>query len=129
MKPGVSDALVGQVDLIASFATLTGRALDAASSPDSRDVLPALLGASPEGREWLVTQAGGLSVVAGRWRYIEPRGGPRRNPDTNVEVGNDAEPQLYDTEADPGETRNLGSEQPEKVKELAALLARVRERR
>ena len=46
-----------------------------------------------------------------------------------MELGNDAEPQLYDTEADPGETRNLAVEQPEKVKELAALLARVRERK
>jgi arylsulfatase A-like enzyme len=126
VKPGVSDALVGQVDLIASFATLTGRTLDAASAPDSRDVLPALLGTSPRGREWLVTQAGALSVVAGRWKYIEPRQGERRAANTNVELGNDPAPQLYDTEADPGETRNLAAEHPERVKELAALLARVR---
>ena len=88
--------------------------------------LPALLGQTRHGREWIVTQAGALSVVAGTWKYIEPRRGPRLDVNTNTELGNDPEPQLYDTDADPGETRNLARVQPAKLKELAGLLARVR---
>ncbi|MFO1530238.1 MAG: hypothetical protein U1F77_11045 [Kiritimatiellia bacterium] len=40
MQPGTSDALVCHVDLLASFATLTGQALPASAGPDTLDVLP-----------------------------------------------------------------------------------------
>ena len=48
VKPGVSDALVGQVDFLASFAALTGQALAREDAPDSLDVLGALLGDVPD---------------------------------------------------------------------------------
>ena len=43
VKPGVSDALVCQVDFAATFAARTGQAFDAKTSPDSQNILPALL--------------------------------------------------------------------------------------
>ena len=46
VKPGESDALIGQVDLLASFAALTGQSLDDDAGLDSLNVLPALLGKS-----------------------------------------------------------------------------------
>lgn len=123
---GVSVALVGQIDFVASLAALTGRSVPAGAAPDSQNVLPALLGKSREGREWLVEQAGPLSIVKGRWKYIEPRDGPRVAVNTNTELGNDPGPQLFDLRADPGERRNLASARQRELRELEALLARIR---
>jgi hypothetical protein len=50
VKPAVSAALVCQIDLLASLATLVGRKLGADDAPDSVDVLTTLLGTSATGR-------------------------------------------------------------------------------
>ena len=123
---GVSDALVSQIDLFASLATLTGSRLGEADAPDSQDVLPALLGTSRTARADFVEQATGLSVRQGPWKYIEPNDRPAMNTNTNTELGNSRAPQLYDLSADPGERTNLAERHPEKVAELQALLDRVR---
>ncbi|MFN3407974.1 MAG: sulfatase-like hydrolase/transferase [Limisphaerales bacterium] len=52
----VSGALVSQTDLLASFAALTGQPLPMDAGPDSQNILPALLGQSPQGRTHLVNQ-------------------------------------------------------------------------
>jgi arylsulfatase A-like enzyme len=126
VKPGTSDALVSQVDLLASFAALAGQPVSGAAPIDSENVLPALLGTSKNGRTLLVEQAATLALRQGSWKYIAPGKGPRINQNTNIELGNDPEPQLYDLAADPGERRNLASERPEKVRELAAMLEKIR---
>jgi arylsulfatase A-like enzyme len=127
VKPGVSSALVGQVDLLASLAALTGQTLQANEGPDSVDVLNALVGTSETGREHLVEQAGTLSLLAGSWKLIAPSQGPAFAPDTSTELGNDPQPQLYELTADPGERRNVAAEHPAVVRELSERLARVRE--
>ena len=126
VKPGVSDALVSQVDLIASFAAWTGQKLAPADAPDSVDVMPALLGRAPRGRAHLVEQAGGLALRAGQWKYIEPSNRAKVSANTNTELGNDTAPQLYDLAADPGETRNVADLHQDRVKEMAAVLAQIR---
>jgi arylsulfatase A-like enzyme len=126
VKAGISDALISHVDLLASFATLAGQALATEDSPDSLDVLPALLGESSTGREHLVEHAGALSILKGPWKFIEPGKGPRVLADTRIETGKSLEPQLYNVVDDPGETRNLAAEQPERVQELGALLEKLR---
>ena len=127
VKPGVSDALVDQVDFLASFAALTGQALARDDAPDSFDVRGALLGTSPTGRDSLVEQGGALSLIAGRWKLISPREGPKVHPETAIELGNDPQPQLYDLSVDLGERQNVAAEHPEVVRELSARLARIRE--
>jgi len=142
VKPAVSDALVSQVDLIASFAALVGpppsgsargdytRGTADRSEPGARDsenVLPALLGTSKTARTVLVEQAGSLSLRQGRWKYIAPSQGPRVQQNTNTELGNDPGPQLYDLAADKGERTNLATTRPEKVRELADLLDAIRQ--
>jgi len=129
VKPGVSDALVSQMDFPATFAALTGQPLAEADAPDSFNVLPALLGDSPAGREHLVEHAGTLALREGAWKYIEPKPGAKRNPMSRVEQGTDPEPQLYNLATDPGETRNLAAGQPEKTAALAARLTKIREDR
>jgi arylsulfatase A-like enzyme len=126
VRPGVSDALVGQVDFLASFAALVGQALAREDGPDSHDVLGALVGTSPTGRDELVEQAGTLSIVSGRWKLISPSDGPRMSVHTNTELGNDPQPQLYDLSADLGEQRNVAGEHPEVVRDLTARVDRIR---
>ena len=126
VKPGVSAALMSQVDLLASFAALTGQKLAPADAADSVDHLSALLGTSATGRTQLVESAGGLALRQGQWKYIEPNKRQKINKETNTELGNDTVPQLYDLSADPGETRNLAPEQPARVQSMTAELDAIR---
>ena len=126
VKPGVSGALVSQVDFLASFAALTGQALGSADGPDSLDTMAAFLGTSPTGRHELILQAGGQALRVGQWKYMEPSKRNRLSKETNIELGNDAEPQLYDLAKDPGEMRNLAGTNPDKVKEMDAVLGAIR---
>jgi arylsulfatase A-like enzyme len=125
VKPGVSSALLCHVDLMASFAAFTGRTLPANAAPDSSNVLPALLGESNAGRDHLVEHASVLSLRRGPWKLIPAGKGPKLNRNTNSETGNDPQPQLYDLASDPGETRNVTAEHPEKVRELTELLEKI----
>jgi arylsulfatase A-like enzyme len=126
IAPGVSEALVSQVDFPASFAALTGQRFDATTAPDSENLLPALLGESPRGRETLVEHAGSLALRHGEWKWIEKGKGARRIASTNTELGNDPDGQLYHLADDLGETKNLASQYPEKVRELAGKLEAIR---
>ena len=59
-----SDALISQVDLLATFAALAGATVPA-SARDSLNVAPALLGKSPSARQTLVEHAGALALIEG----------------------------------------------------------------
>ena len=117
IKPGKSDALVCQVDLLASLAALTGQKLPEDAGQDSVNVLPALLGESPKGRDVLIEQAGKLSIRKGSWKYISP--GPKAKPSAPGE--------LYNLADDLAETRNLAADKPEIVAELRETLAKIRD--
>jgi arylsulfatase A-like enzyme len=114
----LSDALVCHVDFLASFAALTGQKLASGEGPDSRNVLPALLGQSQAGRDQLVEHASVLALRDGSWKYIDPGTGPKRNAATNTELGNDPTGQLYDLAGDLGETNNLLRAQPDRSRKL-----------
>ncbi|MDZ4801080.1 MAG: arylsulfatase [Bryobacteraceae bacterium] len=109
VKAGKSDALVSQIDLLASFATLTGQTLSADAAPDSFDVLPALLGESPAGREMLIEQSSKIGIRAGRWKLIAANNLKQK-------------PELYDLVADLAETKDLAEANPAKVRELEGML-------
>lgn len=126
VKPGVSDALVSQVDFLASFAALTSQTLLREAGPDSMNVLPALLGESKQARDTLVEQARALSLRQGKWKLIEPNAGPAIQQNTNTEMGTGAEPQLYDVGADPSEKQNLAAQHPERVQQMTAMLNKIR---
>jgi arylsulfatase A-like enzyme len=113
IKPGVSDALVSQIDLHASLAALVG--VNLAQPRDSQNILPALLGESATGRSTSVADASTRSLRQGPWKLIPPRQGPARLATTNTETGSHPAPQLYNLSTDPGETQNLANTQPERI--------------
>jgi arylsulfatase A-like enzyme len=125
VKPGVSDALVGQIDLLRSFAALTRQTVASGDAPDSLDMLSTLTGQSRADRPHLVEQGSGIALRVGRWKYIEPNKRPKMNANTNTELGNDTVAQLYDLAADRGETRNVADRNPSRVKEMQALLEQL----
>lgn len=126
VKSGVSNALIGQLDLVRSLASLTGAQVPSGQAPDSENVLPALLGESTTGRKVLVEQADSLSLRDGQWKFITPSNGAKVNANTNTELGADPQPQLYDLEADLGERTNLAAKHPDRVKSMREALAKIR---
>ncbi|WP_277464513.1 arylsulfatase [Parabacteroides sp. PF5-6] len=128
VKQAVSDALVSQIDLFASLCKLIGQDIPAGSAPDSRDQLNTLLGKDRKGREYIVEQAGSLSVSNGEWKYIAPSNGAAYNRLTNTELGNHKEEQLYNLHKDIGEKENLALHHPEIVKQFQEILESERSR-
>lgn len=125
----VSDALTSQLDFYASFANLTGVKMEHNDAPDSFNALDVLLGKSKKDRIYVVEHAlnGTLSVLKGDWKYIEPARGPKVSQDTNIELGNDPQPQLYNLKSDIGEKKNLAAENPKMVKEMQELFKSIRD--
>lgn len=126
IKPGTSGALFSQVDLMASFAALTGQETEPGEAPDSQNSLKALLGKDKKGREWLIEHAGRLTIIKGDWKYIEPGKGAKLQVNTNTETGNDTVPQLYNLKRDIGERNNVAQQNPLIVNELTKLLDSIK---
>jgi arylsulfatase A-like enzyme len=123
IKPGISDAMISQVDFLASFATMLKTKVPAGHAPDSENMLDALLGRSPNGRKTMVKEGlKTLSITSGDWKYIEPSNARPVNPLVNIELGNNPAAQLYNLKTDIGEKKNLAAENPERVRELAQQL-------
>ncbi len=123
-----SDALVSQIDLMGSFAQLAGVQLNEGEGPDTHDATGALLGTDDAGRSYLVSHnaAGTLSLVQDGWKYIEPSNARPYNQQTDIELGNAPEAQLYNLMEDIGEVNNLAEAMPDKTADMAAFLADVR---
>lgn len=112
IRPGVSDAIFCQMDLLASLARLTGQRVD--NGGDSQDLLDALLGDSDEGRTELILEASSRTALRhGDWVMIPPYHGPPRNKQVNIELGNSKEHQLYNVKDDIGQQQNLAKTQPD----------------
>lgn len=125
ITPGVSSALVCQIDFLRSLATLAGAPLATEAGPDSQNVLPALLGESQQGREELVEQGTSRSLRQGNWKFIRPGRGPAVTKFTNVELGNHPAPQLYDLSTDPGEQHNLAESHPAQLQTMQKRLRAI----
>jgi arylsulfatase A-like enzyme len=125
IMPQVSDAVVCQMDFLASFSALVGAK---APNTDSRDLMDVLLGQSQQGREHLVLEATTRTALRhGGWIMIPPYDGPAIQSQVNIELGNAPDYQLYNLEDDIGQQDNLAEENPEKLKEMVDLFESVRE--
>lgn len=128
-KQKVSDALISQVDFMASFSKLLNIKTEADTAVDSEDLLDALLGKTDRGRTVLIEQGlESLTIIKGSWKYIEPNSGPALNILTNIELGNHVQPQLYNLDDDIGEKNNLADRYPPVVNELAENLQKIKAR-
>ena len=111
VNPGISDALISQVDLLASLAKLTGQTIEKGEAPDSENHLSSLIGKDPKGRTFLLEQtlqAGPFGLRDGSWKLF-PGGGTTRGV---------SEIKLYNLDNDLSETRDLAAEMPEKVRQM-----------
>lgn len=120
VKAGRSEAVLSQVDWLASLAALTGNSLENTQPLDSRNTLDVLLGKSKEGREMLLEESFTFSLREGKWKYIAPSAEvpPTWLSNKKIEAGLMAKPQLYDLEKDPKEQKNLATQYPEIVSRL-----------
>jgi len=116
IKPGVSGALVSQIDFIASFADLLGIRLKPGEARDSRSTLQAFLGKAPKGVLYTLEEAGRqVAIRSGDWKFI---------PGKKAGAA-----QLYDLSKDVGEQKNVRAAHPEVAKRLAAQLSALRQGR
>jgi arylsulfatase A len=129
VKPGVSSAMICQVDLLASFSKMLNIKSSSEDATDSEDMLKPILGILPKGRKVLIEQGmRSLAIVKDDWKYIEPNNGPEMSILTNTELGNNTQIQLYNLKSDIGEKNNLADKYPEVVSELAGILKKTKER-
>ncbi|MDO8541571.1 MAG: arylsulfatase [Opitutaceae bacterium] len=132
----VSSALMSQVDIMGTIAAVTGYALPPRQAEDSHDLLAVWKNASVPGpRHTLVhnTQPNGYALRHEHWLLVAaPTGGVSAVPawfDQQFGYKPNSQPgELYDLAGDLAEQHNLYADNPGKVAELTALLARVRER-
>jgi arylsulfatase A-like enzyme len=124
--------MVSVVDILATTAEIVGTSLPAkdVGAEDSRSFLPVLLGsADAKGREDMIVHSadGVFAVRKGRWKWIE--GVPVEEIKDGVRKTRKDQfrSQLYDTVADPAETKDVSAEHPEVVAELRDLLRRYRD--
>ncbi|WP_439183413.1 sulfatase family protein [Carboxylicivirga taeanensis] len=124
IQPGISDALVCQIDLLASLAKLVGTN---ESSTDSKDLLTAFLGKGNKGRESLVIEATTRTALRyGDWILIPPYKGPAKNNLVNIELANAQEYQLYNLIEDIEQQNNLAENNPDKVQEMMDIFNVIR---
>ncbi len=151
VEPGtVSDQLLGNVDMLATFAAVTEQEFDKTQLGDSVNMLPAMID-DPDVpvRDHLVLaphKGTHLSIRHGNWMYIPRQGsggfGGRKLGDhtfagppaasfvgsinsdiENGKIREDAPPaQLYDLASDRAQTENLYRRHPDVVEKLSSLL-------
>jgi arylsulfatase A-like enzyme len=119
IKPLVSNAPIGFIDLFASFAHLLDFKLTDIQAPDSRNGLSVLLGKARKTKynEVLIQDNGGkIAIRSGHWKFIPKESKPDSGED-----------ELYNLSKDISESKNLAPMHPklvskfyERIKEIKA---------
>ena len=124
IKPGVSDSMVSQLDLLSSLAQLVGSEVRTA---DSLPLLELLMGQSDEGRDEMVIEATSRTAFKrGDWVMIPPYEGPAVNDNVQIELGNDSDFQLYNLNEDIEQQNNLAPLMPGKLQEMLTAFEAIR---
>ncbi len=123
IKAGESDEMICLVDMLSTSAALLNMKLDSDAAPDSFNFLPVLMGEklSKPVRNSLIEDSRRKSLRQGSWKFVsamDAKGGKREKA---------GEAELYNLATDLGEENNLAAKNPEKVKELSALLRQLME--
>jgi len=136
VKPGaVSEALVSQVDIMATLAAVVGADLPANTAHDSHNLLAVWKENAPSPRRSIVhnTMQGAYAVRRENWLLIAAKSGTRSKvpawfDQENGYTEDDQPGELYDLSTDFAQKINLYAKQPAKVAELTALLNTIRAR-
>lgn len=120
IKSQTSQALLSQVDFMASFAKMLNVKLEESDAPDSQEMIDVILGEKQEGREDLLFESvsGGEVLRQGKWAYLSPSPGPQVNVYTNTELGNSLDHQLYNMDYDINQRKNVAQFYPEVVEKM-----------
>lgn len=128
----VAGQTVSVVDILATTAEIVGTPLPAkeVGAEDSRSFLPVLLGGTDaKGRADVIVHSadGNFAIRKGRWKWIEGEPVDEIKEGARKSRRDQFRPQLYDTVADPAETKDVSAQHPEVVAELKDLLRRYRD--
>jgi arylsulfatase A-like enzyme len=116
IKPQVSNALVSQLDFMASIGSLVDAPIP---NSDGQDLKEILLGKSKKGRKKLVLEASGkLAYRYGKYALIPPYKGNSILKEVNIETGLSPNYQLYDLSKDPFQHINLANTQPKILEKI-----------
>jgi len=136
----VCDALVSQIDVMATLAELVGHELPAGTAEDSHSQLALWQGApsgdeQPSPRTSLVhnTYKNHYAIRQGDWLLIDaPSGDVSRRPKWYRDMAGYAENPhpgaLFNLREDVGQRNNLYAQHPDRVDQMKQLLARTRQR-
>ena len=125
IEPNVSDAIVCQMDLLASLGNLVG---EDEKTTDSKNLISALIGDSKKGRDHLVIEAKSKTALrSGDWILIPPHKGKPMNKKVGTETGVSPDYQLFNLTNDKGQEHNLASENPNKLKELMLIFNKLKQ--
>ena len=136
IKPGtVSDEVISQIDLMATFAAITNAPLPQQAAPDSYNLLPILKGepyTSPLREATVHNTYDVWGLRQGKWLYINnSSGGHSKMPDNFKELRDykdfETDKLLFDMELDPGQRNNLYEKYSDKTKKMDQLLMQYRE--
>ncbi len=124
---GVSEALVSQVDLFASFAGMLEVSLDDNAAVDSQDMYAALIGDDPNGRDELMAEDIGCGKLLrrGSWAYLSPSEGAPYLPYTSTETGVSRDPMLFNMDYDIGQRDNIAWDFPDVVQDMEARIQKI----
>lgn len=109
----VSDALVSQLDILKSLASLTDVEVE---GTDSKDLLDTFLGKTDRGRDNIVLEATTRTAYKeGDWVMIPPYDGPSIDQNVNIELGNSTGHLLFNLAMDPAQKQNLAGVDPDRL--------------
>lgn len=126
VKPGaVSDALVCQMDLLASLSALIGQTYS--DKVDSQNTLPVFLGKDGNGRKELVLEGYfNYALRDGDWVMIPPYPDTYGDAEEAAFAGNSNCYQLYNVKEDIGQQVNLAEKEPIRLRQMMMTFERLK---
>jgi len=133
-KPGVSDALVSQIDIMATIASIVEYKLPKNAAEDSHDLLPILTGESEAVRTTHIhnTATDRYAIRHGDWVLIDTKDGYQSGRNKGWEAKHDypaddkSPVELYNLREDIGQRHNVAAKHPERVAQMQTLLKQIR---
>lgn len=127
-KGTTTNALISHMDFPATFASMLDVPIPEGQLPDSENLLDALIGKDPVGRKnWVGVGIGGLTIIEGDWKYIEPGRVTDCITKTYIWRQIPSPGELYNLADDISEENDLAARYPQRLNNLRNLLQQIRD--